>query len=498
MKKFSISIILSLFALTATAQYTNERVVGRNLLSGAQIMAKEHLFFERIHDYYVDATTNCITLQMRGTDGKWLNWKGNIVVYDLVNNEEKWRRKINYQGQSVTQSDNHIIFSRGRSYYLDAETGEEKWKTKNPIFYINSSTNIAFAHNHKRNLLQGIDLANGKVLWDRKIKQDYGWNDIMFLNDSTALIAAAGLHTVNLKDGTGWDYNAVTGQKDYSRVAGANLAGVAAGLLTGKFVITLGHDMIRDLVSNTLISDERIYFADSERLSCFDYDGNNKWSIVFGKDVVSHSEIFLKGDVIYMVNLGYAFMRDRQLDYGIPFIAAYNKDTGERVFVTGIGEMKSPIKSWTTTEDSILLLFEDNIANYSLTDGSVVLMRLFDENEFGQLIDFVTAFDYVKKDSGYEPMQDYIYAMNSDRVIVLNDSFEVIDEFEFDQIYRCYLEIDTYRFLTNGTNTVVMDDNNNEIALFEAGYNTFLLGDKLYVVKRDTIDEIDVKSVLSK
>lgn len=51
--------------------------------------------------------------------------------------------------------------------------------------------------------LEGIDLNNGQVLWKRELNGEYGWNDVFYTNDSTLVVAAAGLHSLDTKTGKG-------------------------------------------------------------------------------------------------------------------------------------------------------------------------------------------------------------------------------------------------------------------------------------------------------
>jgi hypothetical protein len=69
--------------------------------------------------------------------------------------------------------------------------------------------------------LEGINLKTGEVLGKRELSREYAWNNVS-LNDTTLLAVAAGLHTIHLKNGSGWDYSAVTGDKDYSVTNTAN------------------------------------------------------------------------------------------------------------------------------------------------------------------------------------------------------------------------------------------------------------------------------------
>lgn len=65
------------------------------------------------------------------------------------------------------------------------------------------------------NVLQGINLSDGKVLWKKEVNRELGWNEYFMLNDSTILISACGLNIFNINSGKGWQYKAQTGDLNY-------------------------------------------------------------------------------------------------------------------------------------------------------------------------------------------------------------------------------------------------------------------------------------------
>lgn len=106
--------------------------------------------------------------------------------------------------------------------------------------------------------LLGIDLNSGRTLWSRNVPRGGGWNDLFFLNDSTLMLVAGGLHSIHMKTGRGWSHMAVTAKEDYKGVAATNAVGLGVGLLTGTYFYR-GPNVVYDLVSNTIIDSLHIY-----------------------------------------------------------------------------------------------------------------------------------------------------------------------------------------------------------------------------------------------
>ena len=131
-------------------------------------------------------------------------------------------------------------------------------------------------------VLEGVNLISGNSIWEKELNREYGWNKTIQLNDSTILIAASGLHTVNIKNGSGWDFNLVTGQKDYKETIAKNVAGITIGILTGTYITSSGPNVVREIISNIIIDSSEIYIASKESISKINkVNGKIIWSPVF-------------------------------------------------------------------------------------------------------------------------------------------------------------------------------------------------------------------------
>ncbi|UZO80949.1 hypothetical protein NBT05_00340 [Aquimarina sp. ERC-38] len=178
-----------------------------------------------------------------------------------------------------------------------------------------------------------IDLKTGDLKWQREVNNEFGWNDLIHLNDSTIVISSNGLHKINLKNGDGWDYKTKTGKKDYTAAVVENTLGTIAGVLTGTFVSTSAHNIVRNVVSNVETEDSNFYLSSEEQIAKLDgKTGEVIWKNVFDKNTSSRSNIFLDDEKVYLLNFGFANMGNRTISFGKPFFAAYNKITGEKIF----------------------------------------------------------------------------------------------------------------------------------------------------------------------
>ncbi len=503
-------IVLTIYAQSDLLIPNNDKIIGKNDKTNSDIHAMEYVFPERIYDSYIDTLSNLLTIQLRNVsnNGKWLKNSGNVVLYDLSNKKVKWSKKIKYQLSSIEQFNNVIIQRKGNaSYCLNNENGKDLWKVQDAIYYVNSFEKIGIGYKYNiyngsyTNNLEGIDLTNGKTIWHREINREYSWNDILHLNDSVIIVVAAGLHSINIKNGTGWDYNTITGKKDYDATIAANAAGVAVGLLTGAFVISTGHDLVRDIVSNVLVDSSDIYFASKEKIARLDYNGNIKWTHTLPKDLVSKSVILLKDSLIYMINKGYAYMGYRQLDFGMPFIAAFNKNTGEQVFLTIVKDKKNLVNGIKINNDTAILVFNNRISEYSMINGSAIYEKSFNTDVLGELMYFINEQIYIKTDSAFkclvtsDPTNKYLCTKGK-KILVIDNDLNISDQIDFCDLYIYYFKTKNYKFLSKDDETTVIDNENKKVADLKVSRKATLIGSKLYDMQEKSLIEVDINEFM--
>lgn len=497
-------------AQTDIAVLTQSTPIGKNIITGEPIVANEYTFPERIQDFKVDTANKYLTIQLRGIskNGKWLENKGSVIRYDTERKKVLWSEKIAFQMASIQQYGSVTLRTTGgKSYCLNNESGESLWEVKNSIILADPIAKIGIGYKiqavkGRENMLEGIDLTNGQPIWQRKISGDYGWNDVFYLSDSTLLIGASGLHTLNIFNGTGWDYNTVTGKKDYTASAVGTGLGIAAGLLTGTYAVSTGHNLIRDVNSNVLKDSLNFYFASKEHLVKLNRNGKVLWQKSLPADLTSKSWLFKSGDNLIMINRGYAYMGSRQLDFGTPFIASFDMDTGDQKYLKAVtNEKKDPVKGSNQKNGELLFVFSDHISRYSTSSGQLINDQKFNIEEYGELSYFIGEQVFVKRDSSFfslpklDTTKHYVQT-KSGRVLVLNSDLKIDSEMSTENFYIYYLLRNGKKFIAKGNQTYVIDIKGKKLAELAASSRSTLLNGKLYDAQEKSFLEINLEKII--
>lgn len=478
---------------------------GRNLLNQSPVTATVHDFPDRIHSFKLDTATGSMMVELRGTskNGKWLDNKGTAIRYDLKNNKILWTEKIAYQTESITPYNRiSVITSGGKSFCLDNESGKQLWQNQHPLLYADTylNTGIGYKSNAKKkaeNLLEGINLKDGSVLWQREISREYGWNDILKSDDSTILIVADGLHSLSLKDGKGWDYNARTALKDYTKSTVGTGLGIAAGLLTGMYAVSTGHDVIRNLSSNVLADSLHLYFAAKESLVKLDKNGNIIWKTGLPEEQTSKSRIFKYGTNIILVNLGYANLGQNKTSFGKPFISSFNSNSGLSNFMNVLTTGKENIQDFRVANTEIIIMFTDRLEKYSLETGKLLTAKKYNQAEDGQLSYFLENKLFLKEGTGFKalttsgPQQYFIYTSNG-KIILADHSLELKDKFAYENLYISYRNIKKTTLIGNQKESILIDRSGKSLAELPGSYRTIVFNDKLYIPSDHELLEIDL------
>lgn len=262
--------------------------------------------------------------------------------------------------------------------------------------------------------------------------------------------------------------------------------------------------MIKELHSNAILSDSVLYWASREEIVALDStDGHLLWKTRLPEKAGSRSNIFETDTSIFLINRGVAVFQNRYVEYGRPFLAAYEKATGRMTMLQVVDQRRCRIMDYAFHEGSVLLALQDRIAVHDLHTGelqretqidtAVVGRILREDNERYCLYDSVKdRFEFV---SG--GLDDWTLRTDKDNLLrwnVLRDEVRVVP------VDSCWVQRDRYDNLLLvglGDKSCLIDDNGCRYAEL-ALPATRLRGTTMYSYTEEGLVKVDLKPLLDR
>ncbi len=470
-------------------------IIGKNFWDHTNITGKRYVFSIPVtHCVYDTVSGNLITVLRNAywSDNYYDN-DGKLIVYNTSEDMVKWWRDINYSTSGFSLFGDKIFLIKYKtSYLLDMQNGSKRWKTNNVIFSCFPDYNIGFGYHDQTqftnaaNTLHGIDLSTGKDLWTRYIPRNYDWNDVIELNDSVILIVAKGLHTVNIVTGKGWDYQTSTGIDDYVGATLPDITDTYGRLFTRNDFYPEDYKVIIGIASNIKEDSTGFYFVSKNKVAkVTKRDGNQIWAYFLDKNFAGKSKIFIRDSVLYIVGFGYGFWDNHAVATGVPYFAAFNKNTGKKLFFNSISEKEKAVVGFTVSGNSVTVVFNQRIARYRVSDGTAILNK----PEFGTITKVIDSNYFIQNsDSTYTPVVKsnagklFVYT-GSKKMLAIDSTLKVIEETDFRKVYHKLFEYGNHIFIQNDEAIIILDNNFRKTAVINLKGELNIFGDKIFMVE---------------
>ena len=212
MKKLLLSIALCSCAAFTFAQdgktfiLSNNLPVGQNLKNNASIEGTSYVFESPVNSLSID-TKNQTALVLLQHKSNYFN-KGILLNYNLEKKEAIWEKPVNLNKEKISLIPGlAIVKGSKQSTALNPADGAPSWETTTDFFYTDPEAQIGIGFPQKKftvsNELNGINLQNGEILWNRKFNHQFGINSVTPLGKETVLIVIIRIQTAVAAFGTG-------------------------------------------------------------------------------------------------------------------------------------------------------------------------------------------------------------------------------------------------------------------------------------------------------
>ncbi|TDE14793.1 outer membrane protein assembly factor BamB family protein [Dyadobacter psychrotolerans] len=518
-----LSSVVSAFSQSRVQPLFNNLEIGTDFRTNTLLTGRELSFgmpVYRIHRL-ADESSFAVMLRKKNPNKAMWTFKGEVMVFDAASGQTKWQKKFKYAQSQLMMTGNVILQQRGNKLErLNPETGLPLWTSKGVAFKIFPELNRALCYNLQEGgykIMQGIDLENGKPVWNRNVPGIYGWENLEMLDHETALIKSSGLHLVKITDGYGWDIDRVSYAEkvDMKQVGLAVLTGVAMGAASGALggAAYYGYagpyggggytNIFLDISSNPVFEKDMVFFAAKNRISSHSMDGKTIWSTELNDKQTSKSHLFKEGNVLYLINNGYAMKLGRPARFGTPFIAAFDATTGHQLFIKVWDERKNYFTDYMVQGNELYLLYRDKLEIHEFSPDGLTRKSMIDMQDGVEMHSFVTDEWFSKKDSVCSQLsldrEHYYILSEAGDVLKFNNDFEHLGKVNENTIYRKYFENIDFRFLGNARETFIVSKTDNlPVAHCEVPVSASRFGKRFYYRKPNfNIVEFDLSPFMS-
>lgn len=448
-------ILLALVvSLTASAQILGRDTVGVRLIDSTAVEATYLDFGRPIYDMVAGPQKDYLLVLFRDTNKKKTAWKnkGEIGMVSLSDKKLLWTQPYNYMWPAVRLTSYGVMLSNnaGKVAMLDLQTGVSVWQQEFSIVQVDDSMGVALAYGKGSQHLHGYRLTDGRELWDIKVPHYYnwGWDGVVRVDSTRLLVVNDDVMLFDELTGKNYTYAAKTGVDD---VKGALLqglvaiAGASAGMALGAgyyYMPMIEKNVITKLYADVIRCDSLYYFSDRRNVVCLDSRFQTVWEHELPSKTAARSVLLADDSLLYMLNMGYGLKNwGMPKKMGRPFIAAFDRRTGQQQFMNMLTMRKDMVADAMLTGRGVYMMFDDGLAYKADMRDSVVSITPWNQKEYGRLTSMahIPVFIGYSLKGTYEPFdfdgQNCLVMTEKGDAYVVNERLDIRERYANRQLY---------------------------------------------------------------
>ena len=408
-----------------------------------------------------------------------------------------------------------ILMPNGSKYTMLAMDGtSKKWEQKlYPVAVFDSLDVIVGYTSAMSNKLIGIRLSTGEKLWEAKSPHSlcYGWKRMTMAGDSLMIVVNNRVDFIHLLKGFQGQFKAHTG---LSQTGKNLLIAVTAGVALGTVGATVGYNpylvpdidvnAITSTSSSSLYDNGRCFVSDRDSIYCLSTIGKAMWSRALPKREAGNAALKVQGDTLIMLNYAFGLQGGHKMKaVGRPFVAAFNKATGEQLYLRYLTEdSKAMVEGSHIGASSAFLMVADRMAYKPFAD-STMTVRPWNTKAYGELewLPSDTVYTFRQNDENLTPLfsNDSICVVQTAKGLlkVVDRQLNIIDDYQAWNLYFKFIPCGSCLVVYNKMEGKVSDywiirrDGTSVAHIMVPVNKMYSRGNTLYILSSDKIFTVD-------
>ncbi len=497
---FFVCLTFSGFGQTQMNYYKSfTKDLGISATSIKTITAKTFSLSSPLYDYQSDTSSNQLIFSTRKKDpsGRLYVNKGFIAGLNCATDSINWlyeslRFDLNLTGDFLLFS-NEVKTSR-----YDKKHGFEVYDFRDRIVYAipANSSGLTYDDPKKPDELNCISLLNGAVHWKANLSHKEDWMDVKYLNDTTIIIAANGLHAINIHTGLLWSHPLVTAEKNQKTLVFSVVHKENVQKINSSQKTTKEDNLLTHLGSNILIDGDVVYFSGKEKIIAVKTNGELMWELDLKDLPISKMIITKSGSAITLINLGLSQFKDNYVLYGKPFVMNIDAATGKINSQSKFTSSENLI-DFLPQKQSYLLADKKNIIQTNSNNESFENLIPLNDHKYGRFVEFINGDEYfVEKEGYYVPLNfindNVVYFKTENNKVYGVDKVDVQYEYHFTELFKRDKIYKDKTVIFNFKNTYVINKNFELLATFNLVEQSIVMKNKIYFFGGRLLNIVDL------
>ncbi len=476
-------------------KYSRE-IIGKSIIDEKEILSECFRFPKRIEKLTFNSNPKEIAVYLRGvsSNGKWLDNEGDYIQYDLLEKSIRWSKKFSYTKMNwYTQSDSTIVFTSGfRSWLLDYNTGANKWKTKNNIYYIQPKINIGVAHGfsgaYGSPLIKGIDLSSGEELWSEELAHNKGWEDFIILNDSSALLVSKGISLLNLKTGKVWQNTDIIKNKEPDSYTKQSF-NLYKSIITGRLSEYQKEYNAKSNENIVLVEGSSVIVCNRNEIASISLeDGSLNWTV----SISSHyNRMSMREDKINF----YIFQHIREVtEKSSCRILSINKLNGKITFEK---QFDSKVEDYRFIRTMLYLISNGELHKYNTLTQKEEIKQDYSNKSFGKVKFFISGNKIYHNQDGVlktlDNEKNIMLFTEQKKAIVLNGDLSVKTILEEKDLFLSKIVSENYELVNKNKDSFLINKKGEVLAELNVAENALIENDMFFSWEDNVLNIIDIK-----
>jgi hypothetical protein len=473
--------------------------VGVSAISINSLIAKTYNFAYSLYDYKPDTITKQLFFSSRqmgeASTSTYLS-RGFFAAINTINDSVKWVNESSLYNIMVTGK-NLLLSNEVKSVKYNKLHGYDEIRYDAKLFYSNEKYNRGFMYDKTQpNLLKCVNLTVGNEVWTCSIPREENWVDTQYLNDSTLLIAAGGLHAVSLKSGLLWSFPISTALKTNRSFVYSNAKYKTIQEISSVIKTSAEDNLVRQIASNILKDNNHIYFAGKEKLIAVTHSGKQAWQVDLKNYPTSKMLITKTDSSLILVNFGLATHSNNFVTWGKPFIIEIDPISGKILTQFDLSNIEN-LADFVRTDNAFIFASKNDVQEVKPGSTELKTVLSLSEHKYGEFVDFIDGDEYYILKEGYFVPLNFIndqvnYFRADNNKIYGIEGEELKYEYHYTELFKLDKKYKNRTILYNDQKTLITNSTFELLFTINLAEKNVILNNKIFFMGKSKIYELDL------